>query len=61
MTPSKNPKHVSVMILNGETIIHIPQHVIAEFGDIKDGDRLDVNVKRGQLVIDRKFMPADRD
>ncbi len=48
-----NPIQATVNIINGETIVHIPKHIINQLGSVADGEKLNVIVDKGQIVISK--------
>lgn len=48
-----NHIQATVNIINGETIVHIPKHIINQLGSVADGEKLNVIVDKGQIVISK--------
>lgn len=54
MSNTKPNNQATVNIINGEAILHIPKHIIDQFGSLEDGEKLNVSFEMGQIVIQKK-------
>lgn len=54
MSDAQDKNQIGINVLNGEVIAHIPQNIIAQFGSVRDGQKLSAVVVNGEIVIKRE-------